>query len=74
MQMHVQVNTILQETARLPLEDQEFLVETMLNRLRELRRNQIASRALEAEENYRKGDVQRGTLEDLMNSLETDDD
>ena len=55
--MPLQVNVILQETARLPLTDQEFIVETLTKRLRELRRAEIAARAQEAETNYRGGHV-----------------
>ena len=72
MQTQVNVNKILQEVSTLSLEDQDFIVQTITNRLRELRRIQIAERAKEAEENYRYGNVQRGTVSDLMKSLDND--
>ena len=72
--MPLQVNVILQETARLPLTDQEFIVETLTKRLRELRRAEIAARAQEAETNYRGGHAQSGTVDDLWNSVEAADD
>ena len=65
--MPLQVNVILQETARLPLNDQEFIVETLTKRLRELRRAEIAARAQEAEANYRGGHAQSGTVDDVLN-------
>ena len=54
------------------LEDQDFIVQTITKRLHELRRIQIAGRAKEAEENYCCGNVQSGTVNDLIKSLEND--
>jgi len=68
-----QVNELLQTLATLDLDDQAFILETLQHRLRELRREQILSRAKEAEQNYQSGEVVTGTIEDLMQHL-TDED
>jgi hypothetical protein len=68
----VNVNQILQEVSTLSIEDQDFIMQTISKRLQELRRMQIAERAKEAEENYRCGNVQSGTVSDLMRSLNND--
>jgi hypothetical protein len=66
MKTSTQINDILQAISDLTLEDQSLIAELLTKRTIELRRNQIASRAKEAEENYRLGNVQSGTVEDLM--------
>jgi hypothetical protein len=66
MKTSTQVNDILQAISDLAFEDQSFIAEILTKRMSELRRNQIASRAKEAEENYRLGNVQAGSVEDLM--------
>lgn len=66
MKRLTQVNDILQAISHLTFEDQSFIAEIITKRMIELRRSQIASRAKEAEENYRLGNVHSGTVEDLM--------
>ncbi|WP_071191809.1 hypothetical protein [Trichormus sp. NMC-1] len=66
MKTSTQVNDILQAISDLAFEDQSFIAEILAKRMIELRRSQIASRAKEAEENYRLGNVHTGTVEDLM--------
>ncbi|MGM3305064.1 hypothetical protein ACSQ6I_03605 [Anabaena sp. WFMT] len=72
MKTSTQVNDILQAISDLAFEDQSFIAEILSKRMIELRRSQIASRAKEAEENYRLGNVQTGTVEDLMMSSSDD--
>jgi len=72
MKTSTQVNDILQAISDLAFEDQSFIAEILSKRMIELRRSQIASRAKEAEENYRLGKVQGGSVEDLM-MLSSDD-
>ena len=72
MQTSTQVNDILQAISELAFEEQSFIADILTKRTIELRRNQIASRAKEAEENYRLGNVQTGTVEDLMRSSSDD--
>ncbi|MCL1472629.1 hypothetical protein [Argonema antarcticum] len=66
MPTSTQVNDILQAISDLNFEDQSFIAEILTKRMIELRRNQIASRSSEAEDNYRLGNVHTGTVEDLM--------
>lgn len=66
MQQSTPVGSILEAIAILDFEDQLFVAETLQKRIVELRRNQIALRIQEAEENYRLGKVHTGTVEDLM--------
>jgi hypothetical protein len=72
MNSSTQVNDILQAISDLAFEDQSFIAEILTKRMIELRRSQIASRAKEAEENYRLGNVHTGTVEDLMMSSSDD--
>jgi hypothetical protein len=66
MQQSTPVGIILEAISILDFEDQLFVAETLQKRIVELRRNQIALRIQEAEENYRLGKVHTGTIEDLM--------
>ena len=66
MKTSTQVNDILQAISDLDLEEQSYIAEILTKRTIELRRNQIASRAKEAEENYRLGNVRTVTVEDLI--------
>lgn len=66
MKQSTPVGSILEAIAILDFEDQLFVAETLQKRVIELRRNQIASRIQEAEENYRLGKVHTGTVEYLM--------
>jgi hypothetical protein len=72
MKTSTQVNDILQAISDLDLEEQSYIAEILTKRMIELRRNQIASRAKEAEENYRLGNVRAVTVEDLMRDSSND--
>jgi hypothetical protein len=72
MQASTPVGNILEAISILDFEDQLFVSETLQKRMVELRRNQIAIRVQEAEENYRLGKVRTGTVEDLM--IDSSDD
>jgi hypothetical protein len=72
MQISNTVGRILEAISILDLEDQLFVSETLQKRIVELRRNQIAIRIQEAEENYRLGKVRTGTVADLM--MDSSDD
>ncbi|CBN54240.1 MULTISPECIES: hypothetical protein [Kamptonema] len=72
MKTSTQVNDILQAISDLDLEEQSYIAEILTKRTIELRRNQIASRAKEAEENYRLGNVRAVTVEDLMRDSSND--
>ena len=63
---HANINEILQTISSLPTEDQYFIADTLSKRLHDVRRNQIATRGVEAEKNYQTGNVMSGTVADLM--------
>lgn len=54
----------------LPLDDQSMLVELINKRINEKRRAELVAEVGEAREAFRKGEVKRGTVEDLMKDLE----
>jgi hypothetical protein len=56
----------------LQIEDKEYLLELIEKQIIEARRDAILSRAKEAEENYLKGNVYHGTVDELMEFLESD--
>lgn len=72
METSTQIDNILQAISVLDLEDQLFVVEILNKRIIELRRSQIVLRAKDAEKNYTLGNVQVGTIEDLMMSSSDD--
>ena len=53
----------------LPSNQQMDLVEVIRRRLAESRRDEIAANIREAKVDYRRGQVKKGTLADLMNDL-----
>jgi hypothetical protein len=54
----------------LPLDDQSMLVELINKRIIEKRRAELVGKVREAREAFRKGEVKRGTVADLMKDLE----
>jgi hypothetical protein len=60
------LNQVLESILELSTEEQLYLSELLKKRLIDVRRNEIANRVLEAEENYREGHVCVGTVDDLM--------
>jgi len=63
------INDILKNVSSLPLDEQDFIVQTISKRIHDVRRNEIAERAKEAEYNYNTGNVTSGTVSDLMKKL-----
>lgn len=59
----------LSSIEKLPLEQQETLIETIHKRLIEARRKEIAKNARETLGAYRAGKVKRGTARDLRKSM-----
>lgn len=53
----------------LPEYQQEHLVETIRHRLMEYRRAALAENIREAKEEYSRGEVTRGTVDDLMREI-----
>lgn len=66
------VNEILESIAVLPLEDQDFIIDTLNKRIHENRRAEIAQRGKEAQKNYQNGNVTSGTVKDLMTAINDD--
>ena len=59
----------LETVEELTPEDQEMLVEIVRRRLIEQRRAELTEDIAAAREAYRRGDVHRGTVDDLMAEL-----
>ena len=59
----------LETVDRLTLEEQEMLLEIAHHRFVEQRRADLAREIAAAHEAYQRGEVQRGTMEDLMAEL-----
>ncbi len=53
----------------LPPDDQILLIEIIRQRLIQHRRGELATEIAEAREAYRRGEVRRGTVADLMEEL-----
>ncbi len=53
----------------LPQEDQEVLIEIIRHRLVEYRREKLAKNISKAREEYDRGEIRRGTVEELMKEL-----
>ena len=53
----------------LPEEQRESLIEIVRNRLIEERRERLAKNIKEARREYERGEVHRGTVDDLMDEL-----
>lgn len=66
------VNEILSNVSKLSLEDQDFIRQALSRRIQEIRRTQIAERAKDAEQNYRKGYTTTGDIDDLMEQADND--
>ena len=65
---------VLKRVDKMSLEDQSIILEILKNRYREKRREEILRNAIQTMEEYRKGLTSRGTVEDLLRSLEEEGD
>jgi hypothetical protein len=66
------INKVIEEFSHLPPEDKEYVAEIIRKQLIEAQRNRLAERAQEARLNLEMGSVKTGTLEDLMEDLDSD--
>ncbi len=66
MQTTSQFETILESVERLSDDDQSVLVDLVQQRLAEKRRREIAKNIAESREDYRVGNVQRGSVDDFL--------
>lgn len=65
-----QFQDALETVEKLPLDDQAALVKIVSQRLIEEGRVELAQDVREAREAFRKGDVQRGSVSDLLKELD----
>ena len=63
------IEQVLESIDSLGMDDQVYLLEVLSKRMIELRRRSIAERAKEAEKDYKKGKVKRGSVDDLWKDL-----
>ncbi|MDQ1318657.1 MAG: hypothetical protein QG588_2319 [Candidatus Poribacteria bacterium] len=61
---------IIDTIEELSIEEQELLLEIINKRLIEQKRSRLLAEIAEAREAYRKGEVRRGTVADLMKVLD----
>jgi hypothetical protein len=66
------LDNFLDEFSRLPIEDQEMLLDILKKRNIELKRLKVAREVKEAQREHKKGLTKRGTVEDLIKDLESD--
>jgi len=60
---------VIETVEKLPPDDQMLLVDIIRQRLIETRRMELITEVAEARQAYQTGDVQRGTVDDLMKEL-----
>ena len=60
---------VLEIIETLPEEQRESIIEIVRHRLIEERRERLAQRIREAREEYNRGEVNQGTVDDLMHEL-----
>jgi hypothetical protein len=66
------IRKVIEEFSHLPPEDKEYVAEIIRKQLIEVKRNALADRAREARVNFERGSATSGTLQDLMEDLDSD--
>jgi hypothetical protein len=66
------LNNMFEGFSKLPLSDKEYFLEVIKKRIIEEKRNQLALRVKEAEENYSTGNVKKGNADDFLKDLDDD--
>jgi len=66
---NVTFQKVLEIIETLPEEQRESIIEIVRHRLIEERREKLAQRIREAREEYNRGEVKQGTVDDLMHEL-----
>ena len=64
------INVVIESFEKLEMEDKEYVFDLLKKHIVEMRRDKIYKRAEEAFDNYTKGNVQKGSIEDLFKDLE----
>ncbi len=62
---------VIENVEMLPPDDQMLLIEIIRQRLIQHRRSELISQVAEAREAYQTGNVRRGTVDDLLQELDT---
>jgi hypothetical protein len=63
------INEVLESIEKLDIDEQGYISEVLSKRLVELRRAEIAKRAIESEQAYKKGETKKGSFKDLWKDL-----
>lgn len=66
------ISGVIEGFGHLPYEEKEYVAEVLSKQLAEERRERLSKRVAEAKSNYKKGEVKRGTIEELRKDLEND--
>ena len=61
---------VIESVETLTIDDQFLLVEIIRQRLNQYRRSQLIAEVAEARQAYQAGNVQRGTVDDLLKALD----
>jgi hypothetical protein len=61
---------VIEDVETLPPDDQMLLIELIRQRLIQKRRSELVSEVAEAREAYVRGEVRRGTVDDLLKELD----
>ena len=69
MEGNVRFGEILEEADRLPLEDQETLIEVLQRRMRDRRRAELAKDIQEAQKEFQEGRCRPATADELMREI-----
>ena len=68
----ITINTLIDDFNALLLEEKEFALELIKKAFAESEREAIYKSAMKSKENYKKGKVKRGNVQDLFKDLEND--
>jgi len=63
---------LIESVEALPLDDQQILMDIINRRIIEQRREELVADMEESLEDYRKGEVRIGTVDDLLSDLDED--
>lgn len=66
------INDLLSSFDQLTNTEKEYFLDIVQKKFTEIRRNEIADRVKEAEQNYKNGNVKVGDSNQLLNDLEND--
>jgi hypothetical protein len=68
----VTLKKVIEDFKNLPIEEKEYALEIVKKQTIEAKREVIAKRAKEANNNYKKGDIKTGDVKLLYKDLESD--